>query len=170
MMKVRSWPSLVLKSKTECFMVLSLQHHIPPFITSHSPLLFSFSPQEFSPKHTTAVEENPVHQASSDARAEDLSPAPHSPPHCKWEAAALITPGWTVGGKKKKKRTRHKRPDIARQWQFRSRISTAVISKLQWQSKLLVITKHTCIILILQCSCCVTQCFLIWTIKQVSWY
>lgn len=101
MMKVRSWPSLVLKSKTECFMVLSLQHHIPPFITSHSPLLFSFPPQEFSPKHTTAVEEYPVHQASSDARAEDLSPAPHSPPHCKWEAAALITPGWTVGEKKK---------------------------------------------------------------------
>lgn len=93
--------------------------------------------------------------------------SPSLPSSLQMRSCCINYPRLNCGGKKKQTDIR---PDIARQWQFRSRISTAVISKLQWQSKLLVITKHTCIILILQCSCCVTQCFLIWTIKQVSSY
>lgn len=141
-------------------------HHTPP------PLLSYFPPQEFSPKHTAAVEghssvDKPVHQGrqwcQSRVSVSSLSlPSSLQMRSCCSNYFRLDCEG--------KKGTRHKRPDIANQWQFRPRISTAVISKLQWQSKLLVIIKHTFRILILQCYCCVAQCFLIWTLKQASLY
>lgn len=50
-MKVRSWPSIVLRSSTlPSPTPHSPIHHTPP------PLFSYFPPQEFSPKHTAAVE------------------------------------------------------------------------------------------------------------------